>query len=1046
MERITKVRKRTGQIVQFDEEKIKNAIHKACSFLGFVEEKFAEETTRAVVDKLNQNINAFKDGIPDVEQIQDVIEEILFEKNERIAKAYSLYRRSRHLARQIREFLKLQDDLKFNATALKVLEERYLLKDEKGNIIETPRQMFERVAKTIANVEAKYGKSRKEIKEIEKKFFDMLINLEFLPNSPTLMNAGVELGQLSACFVLPIDDSLDSIFTTLNNMAKIQQSGGGTGFSFSKLRPKGDIVKSTKGVASGPVSFMKIYDMATEVIKQGGKRRGANMGVLAVWHPDIEEFIKAKADQKTLSNFNISVAADDAFMKAVMNDKEYWLINPRNKRKVKKIKARELFDKICYYTWLTGDPGMLFIDEINRRHTLKSEIGKIEATNPCIAKGTLVATDEGLKKIEDVHNPNKVFGVNGINPVLWAGKTGVKEVFRVETEAGYEVEATKDHKFLTAEGWKPLSELTENDVLVLQRDGMFGKTKLDKELAIACGWLLGDGCIHKDKVIFYFNKQEKRQILPLIKNYLERLNGREVKIKEYATEFQLRFSKRILKIFEELGFKQLKSNQKVVPEKILTLDKESMKYFLSALFTCDGSIQGSKEKGVSIRLASNSLTLLKQVQLMLLQFGIFSKLYENRREEHQKILPDARRKPKKYHCKPQHELVISRTSMFRFMKEIGFLTKEKNEKFRRLKPKKIYRDNITQFAKIKKIERIGFREVYDIKTMAHSFSANGIIVHNCGEVPLLPYEACNLGSINLSKMVKLKNGSFEFDWEKFEKTIRLAVRFLDNVIDASKFPLAEIDKVVKANRKIGLGVMGLADLFFMLKISYNSDEALKLAEKLARFLRKVAYDESHKLALEKGTFPNFKASKHKKPMRNATVLSIAPTGTLSIIANCSSSIEPLFALVFEREILEGKRFLEVNKWFLRELLKRGLYSDELIEKVAISGNLKDVDLPKDIKEVFVTALEIPYQQHIKMQAIWQKYVDNSVSKTINMPQDASIEDVKNAFLLAYKLKCKGVTIYRYGSKPKQVLYVGKGKEKTIAKLHFSECLGGVCYL
>jgi ribonucleoside-diphosphate reductase alpha chain len=380
------------------------------------------------------------------------------------------------------------------------------------------------------------------------------------------------------------------------------------------------------------------------------------------------------------------------------------------------------------------------------------------------------------------------------------------------------------------------------------------------------------------------------------------------------------------------------------------------------------------------------------------------------------------------------------------MKEIGFLTKEKNEKFRRLKPKKIYRDNITQFAKIKKIERIGFREVYDIKTIARSFSANGIIVHNCGEVPLLPYEACNLGSINLSKMVKLKNGSFEFDWEKFEKTIRLAVRFLDNVIDASKFPLAEIDKVVKANRKIGLGVMGLADLFFMLKIPYNSNEALKFAEKLARFLRKVAYDESHKLALEKGTFPNFKASKHKKPMRNATVLSIAPTGTLSIIANCSSSIEPLFALVFEREILEGKRFLEVNKWFLRELLKRGLYSDELIEKVAISGNLKDVDLPKDIKEIFVTALEIPYQQHIKMQAIWQKYVDNSVSKTINMPQDASIEDVKNAFLLAYKLKCKGVTIYRYGSKPEQVLYVGKGKEKTIAKLHFSECLGGVCYL
>jgi len=696
MEIVKKVKKRTGEIVDFDEEKIKSAIRKAFSFLGFADEKVLTDITKEVVKKLNDRVYLFENKIPSVEQIQDIVEETLFEKNERIAKAYSLYRRSRHLAREIKLFLKLKDDLKFNATALKVLEERYLLKDEKGNIIETPRQMFERVAKEIAKVEAKYGKSKKEIKEIEKKFFDMLINLEFLPNSPTLMNAGT-LQQLSACFVLPIEDSLDSIFITLNNMAKIQQSGGGTGFSFSRIRPKGDIVKSTKGVASGPVSFMKIYDIATEVIKQGGKRRGANIGILDVWHPDIEEFVKAKADQKTLSNFNISVAIDDAFMKAVLKDKDYWLINPRNKKKVKKIRARELFDKICYYAWLTGDPGLIFIDEINRRHTLK-KLGKIEATNPC------------------------------------------------------------------------------------------------------------------------------------------------------------------------------------------------------------------------------------------------------------------------------------------------------------------------------------------------------------GEVPLLPYEACNLGSINLTKMVKEKDGNFIFDWKKFEKTIRLAVRFLDNVIDANKFPIPEIEKVVKANRKIGLGVMGLADLFFMLKIPYGSEKALEFAEKLARFLKNIAYNESHKLALEKGPFPNFKSSKHKRLMRNATVLSIAPTGTLSIIAGCSSSIEPIFALIFEREILEGKRFLEINKWFLRELLRRGLYSDELIEKIAVGGNLKDVDLPKDIKEIFVTALEIPYEQHIKMQAIWQKYVDNSVSKTINMPQNASIEDVKNAFLLAYKLKCKGITIYRYGSKPEQVLYIGKGKEKAIAKLHFSECLGSVCYL
>ncbi|MEM1577601.1 MAG: adenosylcobalamin-dependent ribonucleoside-diphosphate reductase [Candidatus Pacearchaeota archaeon] len=692
---IKKVKKRTGEVVEFNIEKIKNAIEKAVNFVGKknVEKNFSSNVTKIVVEKINKK---FKDII-NVEEIQDIIEETLFEKDQRIAKAYSLYRRSRHLAREIKQFLKLKDDLKFSATAIKVLEERYLLKDEEGNIIETPREMFARVAKAVASAEYKYGKNKKQVKEIEKKFFDMLINLEFLPNSPTLMNAGTKVGQLAACFVLPIEDSLDSIFTTLNNMAKIQQSGGGTGFNFSRIRPKGDIVKSTRGIASGPVSFMKIYDMATEVIKQGGKRRGANMGILHVSHPDIEEFINSKAYEKTLSNFNISVAVDDKFMKAVIKNRYYWLINPRNKKKVKKINAKELFDKICLAAWKTGDPGLIFIDEINRKHNLNIPI-------------------------------------EGVNP--------------------------------------------------------------------------------------------------------------------------------------------------------------------------------------------------------------------------------------------------------------------------------------------------------------------------CGEVPLLAYEACNLGSINLTKMIKQKNdGSFEFDWKKFEETIRLAVRFLDNVIDINKYPLKEIEKQVKANRKIGLGVMGLSDLFFILKIPYNSEMALKFSEKIARFMRRIAYDESHKLALEKGPFPNLKKSKHKKLMRNATLLSIAPTGTISIIADCSSSIEPLFALVFEREILDGKRFLEINKYFLRELIVNGLYSDEIIEKIALQGNLKGINLPNDIKEIFITALEIPYEQHIKMQAIWQKYVDNSVSKTINMPENASIDDIKNAFILAYKLKCKGITIYRYGSKSQQVLYLGNLKKKTSALLHFShECLKSVCYL
>jgi len=661
-----KVRKRTGELLNFDEKKIFNAIDKATSFLGKenVPSNFSQDIADIVVKKIIERQEDFKDKILNVENIQDIVEETLFEKNERVAKAYSLYRKSRHLAREIREFLRLKDDMKFNATALKVLEERYLLKDEKGNLVETPRQMFRRVAKAVASAE--------------------------------LMNAGTKLGQLSACFVLPIDDNLDSIFKTLWDMAKIQQSGGGTGFNFSRLRQRGDMVKSTKGVASGPVSFMKIYDMTTEIIKQGGKRRGANMGILGVWHPDIMQFIEAKSDQKTLSNFNISVAVDDKFMKAVESNDYYNLINPRNKKIVRKVRARELFDSICKNAWATGDPGMIFIDEINRKHNLKIQI---EGTNPC------------------------------------------------------------------------------------------------------------------------------------------------------------------------------------------------------------------------------------------------------------------------------------------------------------------------------------------------------------GEVPLIAYEACNLGSINLTKILKEIKGKFIIDWNKFEDIIRLSVRFLDDVIDSNKFPIKEIDDIVKANRKIGLGVMGLADMFFLMKINYNSIEALRLSERIASFMKKIAYNESHKIALEKGPFKNIKRSKHKIAMRNATVLSIAPTGTISIIANCSSSIEPLFALVFEREILEGKRFLEINKHFLRELLARGIYSDELIERIARQGNLKDIDLPKDIKQIFITSLEIPYEQHIRMQAVWQKYIDNSVSKTINMPQDSTEEDIKNAYMLAYNLKCKGITVYRYGSKPEQVLYLGKGKKKTLASLHFShECLGSVCYL
>jgi len=689
---INQVRKRTGEIVPFQAEKITAAIEKAMTAINIKEKKTAKNLTKEIVDKLNLKTSIFYKNIPDIEQIQDTVEEVLEKRNERLYKAYSLYRRSRGIAREIKQYFKIKDDLKLGVNALKVLEERYLLKDDEGKIIETPTQLFRRVAKAIASVDKKHGA---DSKKAEEEFFIAMKNLEFLPNSPTLMNAGTKLGQLSACFVLPIDDSIESIFNTLKNMALIQQSGGGTGFSFSRLRPKGDMVKSTKGIASGPVSFMRIYDSATDVIKQGGKRRGANIGILHCTHPDVEEFIVSKSD-KSLTNFNISIAATDDFIKKVQTDKIISLRNPRNNKIAKKINAKDLFNLILKNAWETGDPGLIFIDEINRKHPLR-KLGVIESTNPC------------------------------------------------------------------------------------------------------------------------------------------------------------------------------------------------------------------------------------------------------------------------------------------------------------------------------------------------------------SEVPLLPYESCNLGSINLAKMFKNNN----IDWQKIREITRMAVHFLDNVIDVNKYPLKEIEEITRANRKIGLGVMGFADLLFKLKIPYDSNEAIIIGEKIISFISKEARQKSKELGKERGSFKTFKSSIWYKKypfMRNATSTSIAPTGTISIIAGCSSGIEPLFALVFLREVMEGKKLIEVNETFKLELIKRNLYSDDLIESISKSGNIKNTDLPKDMKKIFVTSLDIAPELHIRIQSAFQKYVDNAVSKTVNLPNNSSIDDVKKIYLLAWKLKCKGITIYRYGSKTEQVLYIGTGKPIVVNVGYSGGCPTGICPL
>jgi len=678
-----KIKKREGSVVDFDQGKIVRAIFKASDSVGDPNPKLAKKLSDQVTKKLEK----FNGEIATVNQVHDTVEKVLMDSgHSKIAKSYILYREQRNKLRHKKSLLGVKDELKLSLNAAKVLKKKFLEKDEEGNAIESVGDLFLRVAENVANGDIKHGKDPKAAKE---KFYNVMCSLAFLPNAPTLRNAGRKTQQLSACFVLPIQDSMISIFDAVKYTAILCQKGGGVGFNFGHLRPSGDYVSQTVNTAGGPLSFMKVFDTVAKEVSHSGFRAYGMMGILPAHHPQILDFITAKDDGVSLTSFNISVGLTKKFMDALSKDEEFSLINPRDNKRVKSISAKLVFDTIAEHAWRTGEPGIVFLDRMNMDNPTP-HVGKIESTNPC------------------------------------------------------------------------------------------------------------------------------------------------------------------------------------------------------------------------------------------------------------------------------------------------------------------------------------------------------------GEQPLLPFESCNLGSINLSKMLMFEE-KWTVDWDKLKETVQIAVHFLDNVIEMNKYPIKEIEEVTLSNRKIGLGVMGFSDMLIKLGIPYNSNEAVKLAEKLIKFISDKGREASEQLGEKRGSFPNFAGSMWDKNgfkhMRNATITTIAPTGTLSLIADCNGGIEPLFALAYTNKSYnrsDGKAELEmivINKRFEEELRKKNLYSGEVMRKVAEKGTIADMDFPEDIKRVFVTAHDITPEWHVKIQAAFQTHTDNAVSKTVNFPHDAKIKDVKKVYLLSYKLGSKGITIYRDKSRTDQVLNIDTGKKK-----------------
>ena len=940
-----------------------------------------------------------------------------------------------------------------------VLQRRYLSKDREGNVLEDPEGMFRRVANNLSQADLNYGATEADRQKTEDEFNDVMRCLEFLPNSPTLMNAGRELQQLSACFVLPVEDSLDSIFSKVKETALIHKSGGGTGFSFSRLRPEGDVVGSTGGVASGPVSFINAFDAATDVVKQGGTRRGANMGILNVDHPDILSFIRSKEDGVHLTNFNISVAVTEDFIEKVKADEQYDLINPRTGQVSGRLKAREVFQQIVELAWQTGDPGIVFLDRINEGNP-NPQLGEIESTNPCVTSDTWVQTSDGPNQVSELVGHQFTAIVDGRSYTTDENGfffTGTKPVLRLVTQEGYSLRLTEDHpvrkivsrtRYRMEYAWTVAGDLKPGDEVQLHdhRTTSQWPGKYTEAEGYLIGLLVGDGTLKEDQAVISawpglgaspgasIDAAERPGAVSVMETALAATHTLPHR-SDYAgwVEIQNRGEYRlglasIRNLALELG---MAPGNKAITPAVEQASSSFYQGFLRGFFDADGTVIGSQEKGVSVRLSQSDPGRLEAVQRMLLRLGIASQIYRERRPAGHSLLPDGRGGHRLYPSRSQHELVISNENIVRFSDLVGFADVEKQAKLGGLLRDYKRRLNRERFvARIASVEADGHEDVYDVAVPSrNAFDANGFYVHNCGEQPLLPYESCNLGSINLARMVRYTEDDVLMDWDRLERVVNTAVHLLDNVIDMNNYPIDEIAEMSRTTRRIGVGVMGWSDLLVELGIRYDSEDALELAEEVMRRIQEDSYASSGRLAERRGTFPAWEGSVYNEPgnvrlMRNSAPVTIAPTGTISIIAGASSGIEPLFALSYVRNVMDQTRLVEGNPYFEAVARNEGFYSRELMEQLAESGSLEELDVPQWVKDVFRVSHDIEPSWHVRMQAAFQTYTDNSVSKTINFPHSATMEDVEEAYMLAYETGCKGITVYRDGSKSEQVLSTG----------------------